>query len=275
MKKIGLLSLATALVFVACKKDKSSSDSAEQNEALALSAASSNSESLYDDAFDLVLQDGESNNVAGREYYSARVSSCAVVTLTPADLNTYPKTMSLDFGSGCTSSNGVTRKGKITATMSGRIRTAGTTISLSFENFYINGYKLEGTYTITNNGGTGLNFTTQVTNGKVTYPDATTWYSYSGTHTLAQTAGSSTVTFADDNFSVTGNNTAASSAGKSLTVNIITPLVKNAGCLNISSGVEQFKYGVISGSLDFGNGTCDNQALLTVGPSSQTITLPR
>lgn len=274
MKTSGVLTLAIAFAFFSCQKAKEATDT-KMTDALGLSAASGISETLYDDAFDVVLQDGESNNIAGREYAAAKLTSCATVTLSPADLVTFPKTMTIDFGAGCTSSNSVVRKGKITAVMSGRIRTAGTTIAVSFDNYFVNGFKLEGSYMITNNGGTGLNFTRQVSNGKLTYPDGTTWYTYTGTHTLAQTAGSGTATFADDNFAVTGNGSTGSSAGNNLTVTISTPLVKTGTCRNISSGIEQFTYNAISGSLNFGDGTCDNQALLTVGPLSQTITLPR
>lgn len=274
MKTTGFLALAIALTFFSCKKVKEAVDT-KPADAIALSIASGTSETLYDDAFDVVLQDGESNSIAGRETAAARTGSCATVTLSPADLTTFPKTMTIDFGAGCTSSNNITRKGKLIAVLSGKIRTAGTTLAVSFDNYSVNGFKVEGNYMITNNGGTGLNFTRQVSNGKLTYPDGATWYTYTGTHTLAQTGGSGTVTFADDNFSVTGNGITTSSAGNSLTVNITTPLVKAGTCRNISSGIEQFTYNSISGSLNFGDGTCDNLALLTVGVFSQTVILPR
>ncbi len=274
MKTTGFLTLAITIAFFSCQKIKDAVDT-KPADAIALSIASGTSETLYDDAFDVVLQDGESNSVAGRETSAARIGSCATVTLSPADLTTFPKTMTIDFGAGCTSSNNITRKGKLIAVLSGKIRTSGTTLAVSFDNYSVNGFKLEGNYMITNNGGTGLNFTRQVSNGKLTYPDGTTWYTYTGTHTLVQTGGAGTVTFADDNFSVTGNGITTSSAGNSLTVNITTPLVKAGTCRNISSGIEQFTYNGISGSLNFGDGTCDNQALLTVGILSQTITLPR
>jgi len=274
LKTTGFLTLAIAIVFFSCQKVKNAVDT-KQADAVSLSLASGASETMYDDAFDVVLQDGESNNVAGRETSAAKMTSCAAVTLSPADLVTFPKTMTIDFGTGCTSSNNVLRKGKIIANMSGRIRTAGTVITVTFDGYYVNGFKLEGTYVITNNGGTGLHFTRQVINGKLTYPDGVTWYTYTGTHTLVQTGGSATPTFTDDNFSVTGSGSTSSSAGNTLTVTITTPLVKSGGCRNISSGIEQFTYNTISGSLNFGDGTCDNLAVLTVGLLSQTITLPR
>lgn len=266
---LSLTALTAAIVLFSCKKDKKE-ETADNTEAVQLSIAQNTSETLYDDVFDVVLQDGQSNNVAGKG------ESCATVTLNNTEPNTFPKVMTIDFGTGCISSNNVTRKGKLIATLSGKIRTAGTVISVAFENYYVNGYKLEGSFSITNNSGnSGLGFTTQTTNGKLIYPDGTTWFTHSGTHTLTQTAGAGTVTFTDDDFSLTGNGTTASSAGNSLSTNITTALIKKATCTNIVSGVQAFTYNSISGSLNYGDGSCDNLATLTVGLYNQSVTLPR
>jgi len=270
ISKVAGMLIGIAVIFNSCKKEEEKNNNNNQTEAAELSVANNIAETLYDDVFDVVLQDGQSNNVAGRG------NSCATVTLSNTDPDTYPKTMTIDFGTGCTSTNGLTRKGKIIATLSGRIRTAGTSIAISFENYSVNDYKLEGSFSITNNSdNAGLSFTTQTTNGKLTYPGGATFYTHSGTHTLTQTGGAGTVTFLDDSFSFTGNGTTSSSAGNSLSTSIITPLVKNATCMNIVSGVEQFTYNNISGTLNFGDGSCDNLALLTIGSYQQTVLLPR
>ena len=265
----GLL-IGLAVMLHSCKKDKEEKTNNTQTEAVELSVANNIAETMYDDVFNVVLLDGQANNVAGRG------NSCATVTLNNSDPDTYPKIMTLDFGSGCTGFDGLTRKGKIIATLSGRIRTAGTSITISFDNYSVNDFKLEGEFSITNNSGNnGLSFTTQTTNGKLTYPGGTLFYTHSGNHTLTQTAGAGTPSFLDDSFSLTGSGTTTSSLGNSLTVNITTALVKKATCANVVSGVEQFTYNNINGALDFGDGSCDNQALLTIGSYHQTVTLPR
>ena len=265
----GLL-IGLAVMLHSCKKDKEEETNNTQTEAAELSVANNIAETMYDDVFNVVLLDGQSNNVAGRG------NSCATVTLNNSDPDTYPKIMTLDFGPGCTGFDGLTRKGKIIATLSGRIRTAGTSITISFDNYSVNDFKLEGEFSITNNSGNnGLSFTTQTTNGKLTYPGGTLFYTHSGNHTLTQTAGAGTPSFLDDSFSLTGSGTTTSSLGNSLTVNITTALVKKATCANVVSGIEQFTYNNINGTLDFGDGSCDNQALLTIGSYHQTVTLPR
>ena len=265
----GLL-IGLAVMLHSCKKDKEEETNNNQTEAAELSVANNIAETMYDDVFNVVLLDGQANNVAGRG------NSCATVTLNNSDPDTYPKIMTLDFGSGCTGFDGLTRKGKIIATLSGRIRTAGTSITISFDNYSVNDFKLEGEFSITNNSGNnGLSFTTQTTNGKLTYPGGTLFYTHSGNHTLTQTAGAGTPSFLDDIFSLTGSGNTTSSLGNSLTVNITTALVKKATCANVVSGIEQFTYNNINGTLDFGDGSCDNQALLTIGSYHQTVTLPR
>jgi hypothetical protein len=263
--------LGVAVMFNSCKKDKEEEQTNnDQTEAAQLSVANNIAETMYDDVFNTVLLDGQSNNVAGRG------NSCATVTLSNSDPGVFPKIMTLDFATGCTGFDGLTRKGKIIATLSGPIRTAGTSITISFDNYSVNDFKLEGEFSITNNSGnSGLSFTTQTTNGKLTYPGGTLFYTHSGNHTLTQTAGAGTPSFLDDSFSLTGSGTTTSSLGNSLTVNITTALVKKATCSNIVSGVEQFTYNNINGTLDFGDGSCDNLAALTIGSYHQTVILPR
>jgi hypothetical protein len=290
MKKVNIIRKTfTAVIIVsviaaACSKSSSTDTSNTDNQtAAALTASDAISDNLYDDAFNEVMSVNDENGLsAGRiAYTGSRVDSlsgthgCATVTVTPKDQSTYPKTVVIDYGTtGCTGANGVTRKGKTTYSLSGKLTASGTVISVSFTDYSANGYKVEGTYSITNNGGTNsLNITTKVVGGKITYPDGS-WYAYSSTKTLLQTAGMSTSTPADDVFSITGSNTCSSSAGKSITATIKTALVKNTTCKNIVSGTIDIVYNNIKGVFDYGSGACDNLATLTIGNSVQNITLP-
>ncbi|MBM3186540.1 MAG: hypothetical protein FJZ67_09570, partial [Bacteroidetes bacterium] len=67
--------------------------------------------------------------------YASLLAPCAVVT---ESSNTFPKTVTIDYGTGCVGQNGRTKKGKIIINVSGDMRVAGNTRSLTFENFYIN-----------------------------------------------------------------------------------------------------------------------------------------
>ena len=49
------------------------------------------------------------------------------------------------------------------------------------------------------------------------------------------------------------------------------PSVKNVACGAIVSGVQEFNYNNLSGNLDFGSGTCDREALITIGAFNKNI----
>ena len=271
--KSGLVVVLSATVLFACKKESRNSD---DDTTANLSSSATSSGDVYDDTYDVTMQYGEDNGLSGgRVAIGARADACATVTISPADTVSYPKTMTIDFGSGCTSPNGVTRKGKLVITLTGKMRKTGSVISVTFNDYYVNGYKVEGTFSITNNSTpNGLVFTTQTTNGKVTFPSGA-WFSHSGTKTFTQTAGYGTPAFADDSYAITGSFSNANSEGKSVSGTITTALVKTFTCKNIVSGVIQFTHNGISGTLDFGNGTCDNAAVITVGTRTYPVTLPR
>lgn len=266
------LGLLSSLTFSSCsKKDNNADNSQNQSTAIGLTMASSLSETMFDDVFNQINIEAENNNISGRLSTETGTLGCAAVTLSPADLNTFPKTMTIDYASGCTIGS-VTRKGKLIATISGRLRTAGSTISVAFDNYYVNGYKLEGSFSITNNTtNNSLSFTTQTTNGKLTYPGGTTFYTHSGSHTYTQIGGAGTATYLDDSWSVSGSGTTVSSANESLSVTIKNPLIKNVACGSIVSGVEDFQYNSISGNLNFGESVCDRLATLTIGSYSVVI----
>jgi len=288
--------LSLALTFSACKKDSNSSSSTtNETDAVSLSTSSATADNQYNDVLNMALETGVDGSTTATGFspgaYSGTsrpvqvtggdgtsIPSCAVISVSPADTISYPKTVSIDFGTGCTDGNGVTRKGKITYVFSGKILSPGTTVSVTFDGYSVGGYQLAGAYSITNNSsGNGVSFMTTITGGQITFPDAS-YYSYAGTRTVAQTAGAGTLTVLDNVYSITGSHTYSSSAGKSLVDSITTPLVWQTTCRHIVSGVIGFTYSyngvTLNGTLDYGNGDCDSLATIKVGATTKTVGLP-
>ena len=266
-----LAALLLVVVFSCRKKAEIPDNPGLQTNTIELTAASTIAENLYDDVFNQINIEAVNNNVAERLSTTTGIQGCAVVTLSPADLTTFPKTMTLDFGSGC-SLEPVLRKGKLIVTLNGRLRNAGTTLSVSFENYFVNDYKLEGAFNLINNTTNNvLSFTSQTSNGKLTYPGGLVSYTHSGTHTYTQIGGSNTPSYFDDSWSVTGIGTTTSPI-ESLAWDITTPLIKSIACGSIVSGVTEFKYNNnTSGTLNFGDGTCDRLATLNIGAYNSVI----
>jgi hypothetical protein len=286
MNKINPIITATLAlsltVWAACKKDNTSSSAtaAQDDTAMSLSSSGTTGQAAYGDVFNEVMSTGESNNlntsVVGQTgNMGATTEFGKTVSLSPDDTDTYPKTLTIDYGAGDTSAAGVVRSGELIVTLSGRLIDAGTTVSVRFNQYKVAGVGLSGTYSFTNNTtGNGLSYTTQVTGGGLTLPSGAS-YTYSEQDTLVQTAGVGTSTFADDAYTITGDYNLASSVGNTLTAKVTTPLIREFTCANIVSGVVSFTYdGIVKGTLDYGAGTCDDEATLTVGLKSQTVTLP-
>ena len=102
-------SIIFSLFISSCSKKDSGEDSGtDQPTAISLTMAASLTETLYDDVFNQINLEGENNGMSER---LNGVQGCAAVTLFPADLTTFPKTMTIDYGGGCTVGP-ITRKGK-------------------------------------------------------------------------------------------------------------------------------------------------------------------
>ncbi len=282
----GILLAATITLIASCKKDNNStSNTSANNDAAAnMSSNGASADNAYDDAFGVALQAGSDQNLdlltkkpGGAGEVAQNIQGayyCANITVSGS---TFPITLTVDFGSGCKSADSIERSGSITYVFSGHLSTPGTTITATFNNYTVNGYTLNGTYTIANTT-TNIDapqLTTTVTNGNIQFPTDTS-YSFSGTKTIAVSAGS-VGDVSSLVFSVTGGYKISSSYGDSLTASITTPLERKITCRYIDQGVVSFTYtkgsSSVSGTLDFGDGTCDDSAIVTIGSFTKIITI--
>jgi hypothetical protein len=279
-----------------CQKDNSIS-SPESMETI---AAASASEAVQDASFNEIFNDvagiddataGEDIGIYGTDgngIFSGESAGgsldatnqpeprCFTVTVTPRDRGVFPKTVTIDFGTGC-EVRGHLRKGKIITVYSGRMHIPGSKAITTFENFSIDSFAIEGKHTITNAtepGGNARRFTTQVEGAKITNLNSGEWCSWDAIRTMTQVEGNGTPFYPrDDVFSITGSRSIQCSNGKNWTSEITTPLVRKFTCRWMVAGVVQISMEAGEGTLDFGTGTCDNTATLTVNGVSRQISL--
>jgi hypothetical protein len=202
-------------------------------------------------------------------------TSCAQITVSPGG---FPKTITLDFGTtGCSNPNSsVIRRGIINIVLSDSLRRPGSTAVMTFNNYYVNNYKREGTITWTNTSISGTrSWRREVANGQITSPNGAVW-SHSGIKNVTQVAGISTPrNLLDDAFSITGTGQTTNSAGITRQHAIIIPLHKQVICDHIDQGSIQIQGPNHTATLDFGNGICDNIATIRIDNYPvRTITLP-
>lgn len=202
----------------------------------------------------------------------ASISSCINVNITPLD-NSWPKTMTIDFGEGCTTGN-ITRKGKMIAVFYDRFQNTGAHMTLSFENFQVGDHKIEGTQIITNNGLNAaglLNFTFETPSLKIISPEKTIYFS--SLNHIEWIEGSGTLAPADDVFSIGGTASGVNSAGQEFSTGILTSLIRRVACSYIVSGSTLIKSGESEMTIDYGSGDCDDKALVSKAGEVRQIVL--
>jgi hypothetical protein len=185
------------------------------------------------------------------------------------------KNVTLDFGDGCELPNGNILKGKINMSYELNTDVPSFTVTYNFENFFFNDISVEGENTLvrTRFNDNGNPESTLTMDMKVTWPDGV-YASRKGTKTREWVEGYGTRTFGDNVFLITGNWTATFKDGTVVSANITKPLRREMACRFIVSGVVELQKNDRSGSLDFGDGNCDNTAVFTdENGESREITL--
>ena len=187
----------------------------------------------------------------------------------------FPKPLRLILALAVPVKTGHTRRGKIVSVYTGRLKKAGSTVTTTFDGFYVDSIQVEGTHTIQNKStSSNLIFSMTLENGKLSTPSGD-YIAVNRTHTWTQTAGDTTAP-ANDVFQITGSSNGtiqASGITWQWSTLVTTPLVREFSCRWIVSGQSTITHGTKTAVLDYGSGTCDNNATLTVGTKVYNITL--
>jgi len=184
--------------------------------------------------------------------------SCAVVNDDPAAGRTI-----IDFGSACIGNDSVERKGKIIINYSGDIFTNGSVITISFDQYYVNGRRIEGTRTVTNlgfNDAGNMHWQVEARDMKSTDPSGE-WRKWNSSRDREMVQGYGTPGISDDVFFINGTADGAFSDGNTFSANILN-LKRDFTCSWIQEG---YIIALIRGeiySVDFGR-DCDNEVAIT------------
>ena len=286
---IALIALFFTLFIFSCKKEdtKPATPAITETEAAEYSAESMEAEASFDDIQDISMTAADEEGIvsAGRAEglrpfpflrLRLRIGANAVITVTPDD-NTYPKTVTIDFGQGEVCPDGKFRKGKIVLHFTGPIRKPGSIVTITLVEFQVGRVRIEGTKVITNLSENGnIKFSVLVTDGKVIYPNGRN-YKYEKLKYVKQVAGSATDEISDDVYSIEGYSKATFKNGVVIAISTKEALIKKVNCAWISEGILNVKVGDYEFSLDYGipgNGDCDDKALLKWNSYEKIILLP-
>jgi len=301
-----ILSIFVLLLVFSCSKENSggqggTASEQEEQASITSSEADGEAESVFNDVFDDVMGVNDDVGMAGTGVFGRntstgingginmeRVSACVTVSISHPANSVFPAKVSIDFGTtGCTGPDGRVRKGKIYVEYTNRLIIPGAMATATFSDFFVDNIKVEGTQKIANTT-TGTSntinrqFTIDITNGKLSKPngDYTEWTS---NKTITQFEGSSTPFVPrDDAFKIEGSSHGKVKKGNLLVAwesKITDPLIKKFACFWIVQGkVRTVRLNTSTtdkwvAELDFGNGDCDNKAVITINGVAHNITL--
>ena len=300
LKSVSSLLIAFVLILGSCSK----TDTPVSDNQLNVTAESSE-DSYHSDTDDLSNSASAQSDatLTGRTegWVDNRICSTTKITLKKL-VNTNTDTLTIDFGTaGCTDAKGNTRSGKIIVIFTpGKRLYPGSSNTVTFADFKINGVKVEGTRTVTNvSPGTSLDgdITYEITliGGKLTFPDGTT--ATRETHHFRQWFRNGTpLVLSDDQQKIlasftTPNSTSSTSTasgtnrkGYSYQMQVTKDIVYKVSCLESKifipvSGTKTLT--VTKGTntaqitVDYGDGTCDKTVTITVNGKTETVTVSR
>lgn len=270
--------------FTSCNSDESTNDGSSKVITNDEIAANAKIDASIDDVTNIAEDQFNSQlNINSKASGPVKnfLPSCAVIT-TVLTNNTFTKTV--DFGvDGCTLDNGNTVKGKMVISFSNDFSASTQTISYTFEGFYHNGKKLQGSKSIVRTvKSTDLQaeahpVLTAEIDLTITFDDGKV-YSRKGSLVKEMTAGYNTWFNWEDNvFVVTGSGTTTFPNGDTFSAEITTPLEFKASCRKSFAvkGVVSITKNGASATINYGNGDCDTLAAVTKDGVTEEIDLKK
>lgn len=284
--------VAVATIFFACKKEVTT-DTAPNNESdnktIGVVQHEAAASAMYGDLFETAVTIGITQGMNGRQatpgtsMADVPVPSCPSADLLDGTGTTWPKRVVIDFGESCLNSYGAYRSGKLNVIFNGLLFRPGSTIVIETSNYKVNGKAVEGRLVISNasySPATGIQYTTELTRGKVTLNDSTV-VNYTSKKTVKQIDGFDLqVPFTDpsnDVFSIDGTATISyvqgPVTGATATFTTVESLIKAWKCQWISKGKLKVDFNNVTGVINYGDGLCDSKATITVGDKAKEIQL--
>lgn len=266
----------TALAFSACNRNpKDDNYLYDDDDRIGYATEASRIEFANNDVISIADQAGLLYNA---EYIRQSTSTCASVAV---DTINTPHTLIIRFGeTDCLCADGRKRRGSIIVQYNGRYLDTAQVHTITYNNYYLEGNRLTGWVKTTRVDTTVTGnwfYKVQVKDSMDVNPDPlqTQHVVWSGNLMRRWVGGQNTPQRDDDFFSISGSTTITSPNGHVYNFNIGTPLQFAITCDYAQSGVVNVTGYNGSRVLNYGNGSCDNEAQLNVGVRVYQLTLAK
>lgn len=274
MKTKNLLTLVIAsamigLLFSSCRKEEKDKDTSSASDNALAEGSYNDVQNIADEA-----STGTLSSYLTPNDQKAILSSCATIT---NDTTVSPHMLTIDFGAtNCMCNDGRNRRGKINVSYNGHYKDSASTHTITFTNYFVNDNQVLGSKTVTNNGHNSAGHLSYsvVVNGQIIKAGGGGTITWNSTRTREWIIGETTLPWNDDVYLITGSASGTNAAGNSFSVAITSALRKEIGCRHLVSGqLTLTPSGKPTRYVDFGPGTCDDQATVTINGNVYNITL--
>lgn len=206
-----------------------------------------------------------------KTFFGRYFPECADVTV---DGDAFPKTITIDYGDQCLTRRGIVKTGKVIISLSDSLKTPGATYSVVYDNVTINGNSVEfmSTYTFEGENEDG-NVVVSWTSSSTREKGDSIIIVREMAHSKEWLDGYGTREISDDKFLLNGGGTITINDTLEFSREIIDPLFYDRTCRFVLSGIIEIKRDGEEMLIDFGDGTCDNIAVVTKDGESEEIEL--
>lgn len=279
---IALLLMAT--IFYACAKTTNDVAPSNGNDNQSLGAAASEAmvSGLYNDLFTVAMEvtaeQGytEAGRTTAANKPSGKLGGCYIFEVDDYTKDRWPKVVTYTFAPGCADAAGRSRSGVLKLTYSGYLHYPGTTITIEPVGYTVNGVSITGTKVISNLSTNEVyKYNARVTGATIKLDTIT--MTYGSNFTFTQTAGlNSLANVYDDVYSVVGSDTVSFNGNVAITtISDSSALIRKLDCPYIGQGKATLTLKSVSATIDYGNGVCDDSALVTIKDKVKTVKLPK
>lgn len=196
---------------------------------------------------------------------------CTTITIQP---NGNGGTISLDFGTGCQLNNGAFVTGSIEIVY-GPLDNGTRNLTYEYTNFAYNSNGITGGGSVVRviDNGNGNPQSTVTETITVSFTDSEITATRTATRIAAWVEGVGSGTWQDNVYHITGNWETTFTNGFSRTGTVTQQLVRKLNCRYLVSGLLEISQQSLTGVIDWGDGSCDNQATLDINGRIYDIVL--
>ncbi len=268
--------VAVSVLYTGCKKDEDPEPQNSEEKNINATKDDALADKIFSELTDITDEAMRSQNKSYKDFVLDTIfmGPCVIVTI---DTLAFPFTITIDFGpENCLCNDNKWRRGKILVEHDGPYWAVGTVITTTTDNYFVNNHQVLGTKIVTNQGlNTSGNPTWTVhVDGQIIKPDGgiISWIA----DRMREWAGGHNTPFIwwDDVYMISGTHNVVAANGSTLSATVTQALEFALNCYWIKSGVVEFQHSALPLIvLDYGNGTCDDDATVTINGTTYNIKL--